>query len=95
MAMADIFPIVYQKQFQRVFNKKNIGLKIANFRESEEINNVGQSLRRPTNVAVPTVRKLINGANHKLNTLNPNTEEMTIDQYWEASFQLTDKDLKQ
>jgi hypothetical protein len=95
MAMSDIFPIVYHKQFQRVFNKKNIGLKIANFRESDEINSVGQSLRRPTNVAVPTVRKLINGANHKLNTLNPNTEEMTIDQYWEASFQLTDKDLKQ
>lgn len=95
MAMSDLFPIIYQKSFQETFNKKNIGLKIANFRESNEINNVGQTLQRPINVAVPTPRKLVNGADHKINALSPSTESMTVDQYWEASFYLTDKDLLQ
>lgn len=95
MAMSDLFPIIYQKSFQETFNKKNIGLKVANFRESNEINNVGDTLKRPINVAVPTPRKLTNGADHKINALSPTTEIMTIDQYWEASFYLTDKDVLQ
>ena len=45
MAMSDLFPIIYQKSFQETFNKKNIGLKVANFRESNEINNVGDTLK--------------------------------------------------
>ena len=95
MAMSDLFPIIYQKSFQETFNKKNIGLKVANFRTSDEINNVWDTLKRPINVAVPTPRKLVNGADHKINALSPSTESMTIDQYWEASFYLTDKDVLQ
>lgn len=95
MAISDLFPIIYQKSFQETFNKKNIGLKVANFRTSDEINNVGDTLKRPINVAVPTPRKLVNGADHKINALSPSTESMTIDQYWEASFYLTDKDVLQ
>jgi len=95
MAMQDLFSVIYDKKFQEFFKKKNVGLMIADFMESSEINKEGQTLNRPIKPSVPNPRRLTAGNDHQIDNPVPTVETLTVNQLWEASFRLLDTDIKQ